>query len=174
MTPIIVPLSKKHHKERFDCGKDLLNNYLHKQAKQDIEKKISVCFVWIEKVKDVEKVQGYFTLSNAAIPSDLIPEKYRKKFPKSYTSIPATLLGRLAIDKSKRGNGMGEFLLMDALYKSYLATKQIASFAVVVDPIDKESIAFYKRYDFILLPDSGKMFLPIKVIEHLFGPDSKK
>ena len=172
MTPVIVPLSKKHNKEKFDCGKDLLNNYLHRQAKQDVEKKLSVCFVWIEKVDHAEMIQGYYTLSNAAIPSDLIPEKYRKKFPKSYNSIPATLLGRLAINKSKKGNGMGEFLLMDALYKSYLATKQIASFAVVVDPIDKEAIVFYKKYDFVLLQDSGKMFLPMKVVEQLFGDDA--
>lgn len=172
MTPIIVPLSRKHRKEKFDCGKDLLNNYLHRQAKKDTEKKLSVCFVWIEKIDEVEKVQGYYTLSNAAITSDLIPEKYHKKFPKSYNSIPATLLGRLAIDKSKKGNGMGEFLLMDALYKSYLATNHIASFAVVVDPIDKEATAFYKKYDFVLLPDSGKMFLPMKVIEQLFGDEA--
>ena len=40
--------------------------------------------------------------------------------------------------------------------------------AVIVDPIDQEAIRFYKKYGFILLPDSGKMFLLMKTIAELF------
>jgi hypothetical protein len=31
---------------------------------------------------------------------------------------------------------------------------------VIVDPLDRDAIAFYK-FSFILLSDSGKMFLPM-------------
>jgi hypothetical protein len=40
--------------------------------------------------------------------------------------------------------------------------------AVVVDPISQHAIDFYTKYGFIMLPDSGKMFIPMKTIEKLF------
>ena len=45
----------------------------------------------------------------------------------------------------------------------------IGSMAVIVDPIDKEAVTFYKKYGFIELPDSGKMFLSMKTIKGLFN-----
>jgi hypothetical protein len=60
-------------------------------------------------------------------------------------------------------------LLIDALKRSYEASHEIGSFAVVVDPIDKEAEKFYEKYDFIKLPDSGKMFIAIKTLKKLFG-----
>jgi len=42
------------------------------------------------------------------------------------------------------------------------------SLAVVVDPVDKSAVRFYRQYGFILLPDSGKMFLPMKTVSLLF------
>jgi len=32
---------------------------------------------------------------------------------------------------------------------------------VVVDPLDGDAVAFHTTFGFILLPDSGKMFLPM-------------
>lgn len=51
-------------------------------------------------------------------------------------------------------------ILMDALKRSYFTSKQVGSMAVIIDPLDEEAVKFYRKYDFILLPDSGKMFLP--------------
>ena len=160
-------LEKKHNRKNFDCGKELLNNYLKTQARQDIKRKLSACFVLSdEKTHDI---QGYYTLSNNSIPLSSFPEQIRKKLPESYTSIPATLLGRLAIDKKFQGKGIGKILLIDALKRSYEASQKIGSFAVVVDPIDEGAENFYKKYDFIKLPDSKKMFLPIQTLQQLFG-----
>lgn len=168
MRPKIVNLTKSHFRKEFDSGKDLLDKYIKQQARQDVQRKLSACFVISERENDQDKVKGYYTLSNYGIPRDLIPDNLNKRFPKSYETIPVTLLGRLALDKSKFKQGLGEYLLMDALHRSYLASLEVASFAVVVDPIDDEAIAFYSRYDFELLPDSEKMFLPMVTIEQLF------
>ena len=164
---MIELLDKKHHREAFDCGKELLNNYLKIQAGQDFKRKLSVCFVLSE--HETNNIQGFYTLSNNSIPLTNFPEQIRKKFPKSYTSIPTTLLGRLAIDKNHQGKGIGKILLIDALKRSYEISQEIGSFAVVVDPIDDEAEKFYKKYDFIKLPDSGKMFIAIKTLGELFG-----
>ena len=161
-------LNRTHQdlKINFHCGKDLLDNYLKHQASQDIRKKLSVCFVLVD--NDENQIKGYYTLSNNSISFDYVPESFKKIVPKSYTSVPVTLLGRLAVDKKYTGKGIGKLLLIDALRKSYEISNVVGSFAVIVDPIDKEAKAFYFKYGFILLPDSGKMFLPMITISQLF------
>ena len=40
--------------------------------------------------------------------------------------------------------------------------------AILVDPIDKDAVKFYKKYGFILSPDSGKMFISMETVDKLF------
>jgi GNAT superfamily N-acetyltransferase len=159
-------LHRGHDRERFDCGKDLLTNYLKYQASQDVKRKLAACFVLAD--SNSGRIKGYYTLSNSSIPLSSFPESIRKKLPPSYNLIPTTLLGRLAIDLQDQGKGIGKVLLVDALKRCYEISKELGSFAVVVDPIDSEAIEFYRKYGFILLPDSGKMFIAIKTLEGLF------
>lgn len=166
MNPLTEVLNPKHKKKEFSCGKQILDNYLHRQANQDVKRKLSACFV-IEETKS-GLIQGYYTLANNSLPLSLIPANLQKKLPKSYSSIPTTLLGRLAIDCRFQGEGLGRLLLIDALYKSYEISKTVGSFAVVVDPIDKDAENFYEKYGFIKLPDSRKMFLAMQTIKNLF------
>ena len=163
---MIELLDKKHNRNEFDCGKELLNNYLKAQAGQDIKRKLSACFVYTD--DETNCIQGYYTLSNNSIPLSSFPSPIKRKLPQSYKSIPTTLLGRLAVDKKAKGKGLGKILLIDALKRSYELSKEIGSFAVVVDPIDREAELFYERYDFIKLPDSAKMFIAIKTLKELF------
>ncbi|RYG41790.1 MAG: GNAT family N-acetyltransferase [Chitinophagaceae bacterium] len=161
---LTIALDSVHEKEKFQCGKPLLDGYLHKQAKQDIKRKLSACFVLAEG----KIVKGYYTLSTAALGRALLPAELVKKLPASYTNLPMTLLGRLAVNIAHQRQGVGELLLVDALKRCYLASLQVESMAVVVDPIDEAAVKFYQRYDFIQLADSGKMFLPIATIAQLF------
>lgn len=163
---MIEHLDKKHDRNDFECGNELLSNYLKNQAGQDIKRKLAACFVLAE--KETNKVQGYYTLSNNSIPLSSFPEHIQKKLPKSYISIPTTLLGRLAIDKNHQGKGIGKILLIDALKRSFETSMEIGSFAVVVDPIDKEAEMFYEKFDFIKLHDSQKMFISTKTLKDLF------
>jgi GNAT superfamily N-acetyltransferase len=164
---MIELLDKKHNRGDFDCGNELLNSYIKNQAGQDVKRKLSACFVFAE--KETNCVQGYYTLSNNGIPLRSLPQQIKKKLPQSYNSIPITLLGRLAIDKNHQGKGLGKILLIDALKRSYETSKEIGSFAVVVDPIDREAEQFYEKYDFIKLPDSEKMFIAMGTLNELFG-----
>ena len=160
-------LGKDHNRENFDCGKASLNHYLKSQASQDVKRKLSACFVLTENGTGI--VQGYYTLSNSSIPLDSFSEQIRKKLPGSYKSIPTTLLDRLGIDKKYQGQGIGKILLIDALKRSYAIFKAIGSFGIVVDPIDDEARSFYRKYDFIELPDSEKMFIATHTLKELFA-----
>jgi ribosomal protein S18 acetylase RimI-like enzyme len=166
MNYISVALNSSHNKENFVCGKPLLDAYLHKQAKQDVKRRLSACFI----LPDGNEVKGYYTLSTASVERRLLPPEIIKKLPPAYNDLPAILLGRLAVSKNYQGQGLGEMILMDALKRSYFTSMQVGSMAVIVDPLDEEAVRFYKKYDFILLPDSGKMFLPMATIAQLF-PD---
>jgi len=164
MSYATVLLASTHEKEKFSCGKLMLDNYIQKQAKQDVKSKVSACFVYTE---DEKEVKGYYTLSNGSIPNSQLPESFKKKLPR-YQDLPVTLLGRLAVDNKFKGQKIGKILLLDALKRSYDASSSIGSLAVVVDPFDQEAADFYTKYGFILLPDSNRMFLPMATIEQLF------
>jgi GNAT superfamily N-acetyltransferase len=153
-------------RKSFCCGKPSLDNYIHLQAGQDIRRKLAVCFIL---TGDDNKIKAYYTLSNGSIPSEGLPEVYRKKYPKSYNHLPVTLLGRLAVDQRFQGQGIGKMLLIDALKRSQEASmKSIGSMAVIVDVLDSEAEKFYLKFGFIRLPDSAKMFLPMKTIGQIF------
>ncbi|UUV21097.1 GNAT family N-acetyltransferase [Paenimyroides aestuarii] len=161
----IVLLEKKYEKTKFSCGYELLDNYIKKQAKQDVNRDLSACYVLLE---DDDIIKGYYTLSANSIKREEFEDDLIKKLPPSYVEIPTILLGRLAIDQSIKGKRLGEALLLDALKTSLQISKNMGILAVVVDPIDEKAIGFYTQYGFILLPTSGKMFLPMKTIKDLF------
>jgi GNAT superfamily N-acetyltransferase len=153
-------------RKSFCCGKSSLDHYIHEQAGQDVRRKLAVCFIL---TANENKIIAYYTLSNGSIPLEGVREDYRKKYPKSYTHLPVTLLGRLAVDQKYQGQGTGKLLLIDALKRSYEASlKSIGSMAVVVDVLDGEAEKFYRRFEFIRLPDSAKMFLSMKSIGQIF------
>jgi len=160
----IVQLEKAHNRKNFECEEDALNDYIRNQVSQDIRKRLATCFVSAD--ADMNVI-GYYTLTSESLGRDLIPDKYIKQVPKNYNA-PVILLGRLARDIRVKGTGVGEHLLLDALYRSYkISEKSIGAMAVVVDPINQFAINFYAAYGFVSLPDSDKMFLPMKVIAKL-------
>jgi GNAT superfamily N-acetyltransferase len=164
MSVKIELLSPSLNKRAFSCGKAMLDNYLHTQASQDVKRRLCVVFVLAEETT----IKGYYTLSSASIPAEMMPETIRKKMPGSYKALPVTLLGRLAVDAKFKGKGLGGILLIDALKRSFsVAGESLGSVGVVVDPLDEDAVAFYGKFGFILLPDSGKMFLTMADIAQL-------
>ncbi len=111
-------------------------------------------------------VAGYYTLSSTAVNVGDWPAQTVRKLPR-YPLIPATLLGRLAVDRRHQGNGHGRFLLADALFRS--VQSEIASFAVVVEAKDESARRFYERESFLPFPDQPlKLFRPMADLTELF------
>jgi predicted GNAT family N-acyltransferase len=157
-------LDKAHNRKSFRCEEQQLTDYIQKQVSQDVSKKLAICFVATDSKNNVI---GFYTLSSESLGRDLVPTKYKKKIPQNY-NVPVILLGRLARDITAKGTGLGEHLLMDALFRAFRISEQsIGAMAIVVDPINEYAEAFYSKYGFIQLPDSGKMFLPMNVIKQI-------
>ena len=104
------PLGEKHQRANFSCRVEALDQYLQKQAGQDVAKRVAAAFVI---TPDGETIAGFYTLSAHMVNLADLPANIAKKLPR-YPSVPATLLGRLAVSKDFRGKGIGELLLMDS------------------------------------------------------------
>ncbi|MNT74146.1 Mycothiol acetyltransferase [compost metagenome] len=104
-------------------------------------------------------------MASASVLLDKLPASIAKKLPRDPT-VPAVRLGRLAVDKTHRGKGLGGALLADALERAIRA--EIAAYALLVDAKDDAAAAFYKHHGFIALPESPlTQFLPLATYRSL-------
>lgn len=165
---IVEPIGKQHNRADFSCGHETLDHYLKQQATQDARRRVAAPFILTQE-SNRKAIVGYYTLSASGVYLEDLPDEIVKKLP-AYPMVPVTLLGRLALDQRYRGQGIGEFLLIDALQRAFNQSSQIAAMAVVVDAIDEKAAGFYRHFGFIDFPDKpGRLFLPMKTIDALFG-----
>lgn len=110
-----------------------------------------------------------YTLSSSIIPAQELPPNLKKRLPR-YGQSPVARLGRPAVDRSVGGQGVGEFLLVDALRRSLEAAQQIAVMAVIVDAKDEQAESFYRHFDFQPFRQTPlRLFLPMAQIAKLFA-----
>jgi predicted GNAT family N-acyltransferase len=161
----IQTLAKSHKRQSFSCGIASLDYYIQKRSRQDSGRHLSVTFVLNDQEKN--RIAGYYTLSSTSITLEGLAHELAKKLPQ-YPLLPATLIGRLAVDSNYQKQGLGEVLLLDALHRTYQTSSEIASFAVVVDAIDDNAVKFYKKYGFMTFANrNNKLYLPMKTIAQM-------
>ena len=154
---IIEKLSKFHKREEFDCGNELLNNFLKKYAYQNQNRYlIGVTYV----VHIDNKIIGYITLSASSL------KKVTLNKNKPYDDIPVLRIGRIAVDKNYQNKGIGKRLLKFGINKALELKENFGCVGVVVDA-KEEAVNFYKKFGFIEINTLEKhltipMFLSIK------------
>jgi len=163
----VEPLGRQHDRAAFHCGVEALDHYLKQQARQDADKRVAAPFVAVSQPD--KRVLGYYTLSASVLTVADLPDDLARKLPR-YPQLPVTLLGRLAVDQSARGKGLGEHLLLDALNRSLTHADQIAAMAVVVDAKNEAAAAFYRHYGFApLQAQPSRLFVPMRSAAQLLG-----
>lgn len=167
MAFVIEPFEKsRHDRAAFSSGQPSLDVYLQKQASQDLKRAVAAVFILRD--EGSSQVLGYYTLSAYSIELSQVEEALARRLPR-YPLLPATLLGRLAIDEAAQGQGLGALLLLDALQRSLRTAAQIASMAVVAEAIDEGAARFYAQYGFMAFgQESQKLYLPMEAIAKLF------
>ncbi len=112
-------------------------------------------------------IAGFYTLSAFSVRAAELPEAIARQLPR-YPLIPATMLGRLAVDQRYRGQGLGGVVLLDALRRARDASQQVASVAVIVDAKSDEARSFYEHYQFMrFVSDPYRLFLPMGMLADL-------
>jgi len=162
-----LKLSDKLDRDHFDCGVPSLNDFLRKNARQNQDKNLSVTTAIVQGDKG-QRIVGYHTLSLGTIERDSLPPHTAKKIPQY--PVPIIRIGRLAVDSSMKGKGLGQELLMDALRRAKRVHENVPVYAVVVDAIDEKAKEFYLKFGFIPFQDKPlSLFLQIRTILMLFG-----
>ncbi|CAN7392950.1 GNAT family N-acetyltransferase [Rhizobium sp. LjRoot254] len=138
-----IEMLSGHDRTRFDCGVPELNNYLKMRATQDMKRRVASCFVAIEKPKHT--ISGFYTLSACHLLLTDISELMKKALP-LYPEVPAIRLGRLAVDQTFRGKGVGSLLLADAIRRSLKL--EIGAALILVDAKNQDAANFYRHFGF--------------------------
>lgn len=163
----IQKLDRTHDRKTFDCGNDALNDWLLKRVSQFEKRDLSRAYV---AVREGElRVYGYYALSTHRVRYEALPTEQSKGLP--HIDVPVVLLGRLAIDGTAQGQGLGSLLLVDALRRAELVATQVGVRAVEVDAVDEAARRFYTKFGFTsLLDDRNHLFLSIKAVRALGLP----
>lgn len=144
---LIEPLAKGHDLSQFDCGTSSLNDWLHR-------------FAWINQQADSARVYvahrwdnavaGYHSLTAGSVRREDAPARIVKGLANHPVGV--VLLGRLAVDQSQRGKGLGKALLRDALFRTARAAGSIGIRAMLVHAIDENAKRFYLHFNFEVCP----------------------
>ena len=157
-------LDKSHQRDAFDCGEESLNTFLRSHASQNARRDISRTYVALP--IDAEVVAGYYTLSSGSVGFENLPADASKRLPKY--PVPTAHLGRLAVDRTFQGRGLGGVLLIDALKRVRDTADSIGIHAVTVDAINASARRFYEAHGSQCLRDDKlHLFLPMATIRKL-------
>lgn len=153
-------LDKSFNRNSFDCGSQELNSFLRTKARQNQSVNFNRTFVAIARGDTNKTILGYYSLSMGDITLTSLPEDLIKKLPKH--PAPVARMGRLAVDNSTKGQGLGKLLLVDAMKRILTASELIGVYALLVDAKNDSAKNFYLKYGFISLIDEPMtLFLPL-------------
>ena len=154
--------ARRHDRTDFDCGEELLNQYLRTLAGQHRTKGIATTFVLVDSGRP-SRILGYYSLSAASLAFERLTEADRKGLP-AYP-VPAVRIGRLATSLSVRGQGLGELLLLqNAIRRTLQARETLGVHAVLVEAKNSAAEGFYRKYGFRLCDSkSRQLYLPLGV-----------
>lgn len=161
----IETLSRNHNRSGFDCGNNTLNEYLTKTARQHLNKGMSRTFVLVDDDMPRE-ILGFFTLASCEIFAEKLPRKYAKKYP---SKAPAAKLARLAVAKNRQRQGLGAYMMINAIERVIKVSQQLGIIGFFVDAKDNEAKAYYQQFGFIPLPDNPlDLFLPLATLKKAY------
>ena len=155
-TDNLVRLSITTDLTEFDCGDADLNEFLLKDARRYMTELLTVTYLVMEN----STIAAYFSLANDLLTCDpstpegkrgwnkltrSIPNKKRRK------SFPAVKLGRLAVDGTFKGAGLGREIL-DYLKQWFIVGNKTGCRFITVDAYnERQVLRFFEGYGFRFL-----------------------
>lgn len=140
-----VPLRADHEVENFASGVESLDYWLKRRAMKNQLIGASHTFV----VCNGGDVLAYYALASSAVASNTASGRFRRNMP---DQIPVVVLGRLAVDHSQQGKGLGRALVQDAAKRVIQAADTIGIRGMLVHALSDEAKMFYGRVGFEASP----------------------
>lgn len=161
-------IAKMHDRAAFDCGNADLNLYLQRYARQNHESNGAKCFVAVPADKP-SRILGFYTLSPASLEYARTPALAKQGLARY--DVPVFRLGRLAVDISVRGRGLGGSLLLRAAERCIRVARDVGGVGLLIDAKDDRAALWYEGCGALRLDDAPlSLVLPLAVaasaIEH--------
>jgi GNAT superfamily N-acetyltransferase len=144
-------LSRDHDRNAFTCGDESLDSYLKRYARQNHESGGAKCFVATPR-ETPTRILGFYTLSPACLEYARVPAVVTKGLGRY--DVPVYRLGRLAVDRSVQGRGLGGSLLLRAAERCIAVAEETGGVALLIDAKNDEAAHWYEGYDALRLLDA--------------------
>jgi hypothetical protein len=154
------PLGESDAVEAFDCGRESMNQWFRRHARQNQLHNISRTTVFSE--SETGAIAGHVTLATGQIERRILPRPAQRDRP---SAIPVILLGQLAVDLRFQGRGIARQLLFYALKTSLALSKDIGCFGVITHPLDDRVRAFNARFGFADLPGDPRRSMIVRIAD---------
>jgi predicted N-acetyltransferase YhbS len=135
------PLTSVHELAQFASGAESLDWWLKRRALKNQATGASRTFV----AGAERRVLAYYALASSAVTVDAATGHLRRNMP---DPIPVVVLGRLAVDRSLHGQGIGRALVRDACLRVIQAADTIGIRGMLVHALSDDARAFYERIGF--------------------------
>jgi GNAT superfamily N-acetyltransferase len=151
-------LTAEHRIEAFECGSASLDDWLKRCARANQVSGASRTYVAAEE----GRVVGYYCLASGALALNEAPGALKRNMP---DPVPMAILGRLAVDKSWQGNGLGAAMLQDAVRRTVAASAILGIRGLLVHALSNEAKGFYEYYGFVASPTKPMLLvMSLKII----------
>lgn len=155
------PIGKHHKRDAFDCGDEALNQFLYRHARQSHVKGGAKTYLAVS--EHDEKLLGYYSLSPASIAYERAPMVIKRGLARH--EVPVFRLGRLAVDTSVQGRGLGGQLLLAAGRRCLQVAAQAGGVALLIDAKNDRVAEWYASYGAVRLVDAPlSLLLPFETI----------
>jgi len=155
------PIARHHARDEFNCGEPELDEYLKRYARQNHEAGGSKTFVAVRNQDD--RILGYYSITFTVLDHEDVPERLRGRSGRY--EVPVFLLGRLAVDRSVQGQGLGEMLVLRAGIRCLRVAQEVGGFGLLIDAKNERVAEWYQRLGAErLAPASLQLLLPMKTI----------
>lgn len=127
-------LSYQHKIEQFDCGEEVLNQWLKKSALKNQQNNASRTFFVCD---ENQNVVAFYALASGAVSHISVTGNIRRNMPDPIPDpIPVIVLGRLAVDRRLQGQHLGVGLLKDVVLRAKAVSNQIGVKALIVHALN--------------------------------------
>ncbi len=156
------PIGRHHDRDGFDCGAPDLNEYIRRYARQNHQSGGAKTFVAVAPAEPA-RVMGFYSISPGAIAFARVPAISTRRLGRY--EVPVFRLGRLAVDRSMQGQGLGGDLLLAAGARALAVAAEVGGVALAIDAKDENAARWYERFGALpLLDDPLKLILPLDTI----------
>jgi GNAT superfamily N-acetyltransferase len=149
-------LAAEHDLSAFDSGEPELDDWLRDHAHTVAARSLGRTWVWVVDSDPTRRPVAYYTLAAHVIEQELLTKKLGRGLPRT---IPAILLGKLAVDRGSQGQGLGGMVLAEAMARVAEASRNVGTRFLVVDALHAKAAAFYEHYGFTRVPDQDSLRL---------------